>query len=262
MDTPVQPPVTIEGWYALHQVLVVERRLLRTTPPEARRAAACVAADVLERLATPESGGWSAVARLVGSVGDVLVMHFRPTLEEVGEAREELSRLALFDCLRTVFALASVTELGLYHATAHGTEDADALAARVKAERESPHALRRLYPPAPAGAPWVSFYPTSKRREAGQNWYALPLDERSALMQRHGAVGRRHASSIRQVVTGALGFDTWEWGVTLFADDPLALKRVVTDMRYDETSARYATFGDFYLGKVVDPRAWAMSLAE
>ena len=136
MDTPVQPPVTIEGWYALHQVLVVERRLLRTTPPEARRAAACVAADVLERLATPESGGWSAVARLVGSVGDVLVMHFRPTLEEVGEAREELSRLALFDCLRPVFALASVTELGLYHATAHGTEDADALAARVHGEVE------------------------------------------------------------------------------------------------------------------------------
>jgi peroxiredoxin len=262
MATPVQPPVTLEGWYALHQVFAIDRRALRLVPPEARRDAALAAADVLERLAAPADGGWSAVARLVGSLGDALVMHFRPTLDAVSDAREAVARLALFECLQPIVAHASVTELGLYHATAHGTEDADALAERVRAERESPHAMRRLYPPAPSGEPWVSFYPTSKRRDAGQNWYVLPLDERSALMQRHGAVGRRHAGDIRQIVTGSMGFDAWEWGVTLFADDPLALKRVVTDMRYDETSARYATFGDFYLGRVVDPRGWALALAD
>jgi chlorite dismutase len=81
-------------------------------------------------------------------------------------------------------------------------------------------------------------------------------------MRHHGMVGRRHAGSVRQVITGAMGLDTWEWGVTLLADDPLAIKRVVTDMRYDEASARYADFGDFYFGRVVDPRAWALSLAD
>jgi chlorite dismutase len=67
---------------------------------------------------------------------------------------------------------------------------------------------------------------------------------------------------VRQIITGAMGFDSWEWGVTLLADDPLAIKRVVTDLRYDAASARYATFGDFYFGRVAEPRAWALALAD
>src|SRR5439155_15316908 len=51
------------------------------------------------------------------------------------------------------------------------------------AERESPHTLRRLYPARPVGMPYVSFYPMSKRRDQGQNWYTLPLQERSKLMR-------------------------------------------------------------------------------
>ena len=264
----VQPPVTLEGWYALHQVFAVDHHALRALPPDERRAAAAAAADALERAALPASAsasvnaGWSAVVRLVNSLGDVLFVHLRPTVDALGDVRDELARLALHDCLRPVLAFVSVTELGLYHLPA-GADPADpAIDARVRAERESPHARRRLYPEPPAGRPYVSFYPTSKRRDAGQNWYALPLEERAALMRHHGLVGRRHAGSVRQVITGAIGLDTWEWGVTLLADDPLAIKRVVTDMRYDEASARYADFGDFYFGRVVDPRAWALSLAE
>jgi chlorite dismutase len=110
--------------------------------------------------------------------------------------------------------------------------------------------------------PYVSFYPTSKRRGAGgaDNWYTLPLAERATLMHRHGLTGRRHAARVRQIITGAIGLDTWEWGVTLFAADPLEFKRVVTDMRFDEASARYAEFGDFYVGRVVDARDWALSV--
>jgi chlorite dismutase len=261
----VQPPVTLEGWYALHQVFAVDHHALRALPPDERRAAAAAAADALQRLATAAASadaGWSAVVRLVNSLGDVLFVHLRPTVDALGDVRDELARLALHDCLRPVLAFVSVTELGLYHLPA-GADPADpAIEARVRAERESPHARRRLYPEPPAGRPFVSFYPTSKRRDAGQNWYALSLEERAALMRHHGLVGRRHAGSVRQVITGAIGLDTWEWGVTLLADDPLAIKRVVTDMRYDEASARYADFGDFYFGRVVDPRAWALSLAE
>jgi chlorite dismutase len=91
----------------------------------------------------------------------------------------------------------------------------------------------------------------SKRRDAGQNWYELSLGERSRLMHSHGLTGRRYAGRVQQVISGAIGLDAWEWGVTLFAHDPLDFKKLVTDMRFDEVSARYVLFGDFYLGRLI-----------
>jgi chlorite dismutase len=99
--------------------------------------------------------------------------------------------------------------------------------------------------------PYVCFYPMSKRRDDGQNWYALDLDERSRLMYGHGLTGRRYAGRVQQIITGAIGLDAWEWGVTLFARDPLDFKKLVTDMRFDEVSAKYAEFGEFYVGKII-----------
>ncbi|MDP9279896.1 MAG: chlorite dismutase family protein, partial [Gemmatimonadota bacterium] len=128
---------------------------------------------------------------------------------------------------------------------------------RSKAERESAHVRRRLYPELPADMPYVSFYPMSKRRDAGQNWYTLTLDDRSRLMQAHGITGRRYAGKVQQVITGAIGLDKWEWGVTLFARDALEFKKLVTDMRFDEVSAKYAEFGDFYVGRIISADATA-----
>jgi len=96
--------------------------------------------------------------------------------------------------------------------------------------------------------PYVCFYPMSKRRDPDQNWYALGLDERSRLMHGHGLTGRRYAAKVQQIITGAIGLDAWEWGVTLFADDPLQFKKLVYEMRFDEVSARYAQFGPFMIG--------------
>jgi chlorite dismutase len=101
----------------------------------------------------------------------------------------------------------------------------------------------------------------SKRRQPGQNWYALTLDERSRLMYSHGLVGRRYAGRVMQIITGAIGLDAWEWGVTLFARDPLDFKKLVTDMRFDEASAKYAEFGEFYVGRVVEPEVWMERVA-
>lgn len=219
----------------------------------------------------PASGrpGWSVLVELVGSVGDVMVVHFRPTLEGVGEAQRRLAREPLFDHLEPVTSFLSVTEAGLYHLSAAvgaarvasgGTVgDAEyqaAMAERSAAERSNPQVQRRLYPPLPADMPYVSFYPMSKRRAVGQNWYALTLAERSRLMQAHGTTGRRYAGKVQQVITGAIGLDAWEWGVTLFARDPLELKRLVTEMRFDEVSAEYAEFGAFYVGRVVGAADW------
>jgi chlorite dismutase len=122
---------------------------------------------------------------------------------------------------------------------------------RIDAELASDHVKRRLFPPLPADMPYVCFYPMSKRREAGQNWYILDLEERSRLMQAHGLTGRRYAGKVQQIITGAIGLDAWEWGVTLFSKDPLDFKKLVTDMRFDEVSAKYAEFGDFYVGRII-----------
>jgi chlorite dismutase len=50
------------------------------------------------------------------------------------------------------------------------------------------------------------------------------------------------------VISGSIGFDDWEWGVDLYADDPLVFKKLIYEMRFDEASAKYAAFGQFYTG--------------
>lgn len=261
MDSPAFPPVTLEGWYALHQVFALDRRALRSLSPKAMDDVRCTAAETLSALATPVGDGWSAVAPLIGSTADVLFIHFRPTLDALGESQEQISRLSLQDFLLPVTSFLSVTEVGLYQLAAHGEGAADPKRdERIQAERESPHTVRRLFPGIPPDMPYVSFYPMSKRRDAGQNWYTLPLQERSKLMHSHGLTGRRYGGRVLQIITGAIGLDRWEWGVTLFAKDPVDFKKLVTEMRFDEASARYAEFGDFYVGRLADPRAWAQAV--
>jgi chlorite dismutase len=245
------PPETLEGWYVLHQIFSVDRNV--STPRHV---------DSVQLPAT--TNGWSAATRLIGSRADIMVVHFRSTLDELGEAEREWAQSPIARALRLEYSFLSVTEAGLYHLTAKLAREAlerggqvgdeayvAELARRSATERDSAHVQRRLYPPLPDGMPYVCFYPMNKRRDAGQNWYTLSLDERSRLMQTHGLTGRRYAGRVVQVISGAIGFDAWEWGVTLFAKDPLDFKKLVTDMRFDEVSAKYAEFGDFYVGKLI-----------
>lgn len=233
------------------------------------------AAEALEApsIASNASDGWTAVVELSGSMADVLFVHFRPTLEAAGEVQRRLARESLFDHLDPVMSFLSVTEAGLYHVSAEiaaarleeGGAVGDAeyraeVTERAALERTSPHVQRRLYPSRPVDMPYACFYPMSKRRLAGQNWYALSLAERSRLMHAHGQTGRRYAGRVQQVITGAIGLDAWEWGVTLFARDPLDIKRLVTDMRFDEVSAQYADFGPFFVGRLTDPAQWVTSV--
>lgn len=263
------PPETTEGWYAFHQVLAWNRPARRAIPPGEQPSVLHRAVEKLEAMAAPASGGWTAVVPLVGSRADVMLMHFRPTLEEIGAAQRALASEALFDVLDPVYTFLSITEAGLYYATsqevektiARGGKVGDeeyqaAMARRVEAERATAHVQRRLFPVQPDDMPYVCFYPMSKRRDVGANWYALPVEERSRLMWSHGLTGRRYAGQIVQVITGAIGFDSWEWGVTLFAKDPLQFKKIVSDMRFDEVSAQYAAFGEFFVGKRCSPKEW------
>src|SRR4029077_16600541 len=109
-----------------------------------------------------------------------------------------------------------------------------------------------IHPRLPAKAV-CCFYPMSKRREPDANWFELPFEGRKDVMSGHARVGRTYAGRVLQLITGSTGIDDWEWGVTLFADDPAALKEIVYEMRFDEVSARYAEFGPFVTGIVLDP---------
>lgn len=258
------PPETLEGWYALHQIYRVARE-----ESDAKDFSALIQhADHALRSQRLESegAGWSCFVRLIGSKADFMAIHFRDTLDAIGRAQDSLADSRLMACVEPVYSFLSVTEAGLYHLTAELTRAALArggkygdegfrkeLAERAEVERNSDHVRRRLYPELPPEMPYVCFYPMSKRRDTGQNWYSLSLDDRSRLMQSHGLTGRRYAGRVQQVITGAIGLDAWEWGVTLFATDPIEFKRLVTDMRFDEVSARYAEFGDFYVGKILRP---------
>ena len=265
------PPATLEGWYTLHQIFHFRDLTLDANRLARMIAGAATALEPEKEAATtakatkPESpAGWSCFVRLIGSTADLMVIHFRDSLDAIGAAQEKLERSELAGMLQPAYAFLSITEAGLYHISAELARAAaerggkvgdekytEALAERAAAEKESAHVRRRLYPELPSDMPYVSFYPMSKRRDAGQNWYTLTLDERSRLMHAHGLTGRQYAGKVQQVITGAIGFEKWEWGVTLFARDPLDLKKLVTDMRFDEVSAKYAEFGDFYVGRII-----------
>src|SRR5215210_642901 len=282
MTTPplANPPETIEGWFVLHQIFRLNKRgrdaarlarLVKSSLLDGRRGRKPAAKARVNK--SGQSEGWSCCVRIIGSTADLLVIHFRESLDAIGAAQSDLACSQLGGVVEPVYSFLSVTEAGLYHisaelaraATSRGGEVGDeeyrrALAERVITERNSAHIRRRLYPELPAEMPYVSFYPMSKRRDAGQNWYSLTLDERSRLMHSHGLTGRRYAGRVQQVISGAIGLDAWEGGVTLFARDPLEFKKLVTDMRFDEVSAKYAEFGDFYVGKVAAPGEWVASL--
>ena len=257
-------PATLEGWYALHQVFSADWAKLRALSAEDRAVIAGEAAALFAELAEGADGGWSATFRLVGGGGDWLFVHFRPTLDELAEVQRRVSDSELGVHLVLQYDYLSVTEAGLYHATAQAAQEAKPGSDEYKriiqeamdAEAASAHVKSRLYPQVPEGMRYLSFYPMSKRRGETLNWYALPVDERSRLMREHGMTGRTFAGRVFQVITGSIGLDDWEWGVTLFARDPVEFKRIVTEMRFDEASALYGEFGQFFTGIRFAPGEW------
>ncbi len=274
METNAYPAETVEGWYALHQMFRIDRNMLRSPGSERLSTTLRGAETTLDDLAAPADGGWSTVVPLIGSRADVMLVHLRPTFDALGAIQSRLRCLALFDALELVYSFLSVTEVGMYHVAARAARDArdrggaagddvfrEQIAARIEKERTAEHVQRRLFPSAPADMPYVSFYPMSKRRAVGQNWYTQPVEERSRMMVAHGMTGRRYAGRVMQIVSGAIGLDAWEWGVTLFARDPLDFKKIVTEMRFDEASANYAEFGEFYVGKRAAPGEWLSTLS-
>jgi hydrogen peroxide-dependent heme synthase len=258
------PPATLEGWFSLHQAFAIDFGRLGALGVADRDALAGDALRLLEEIADAGDDGWSAAFAVTGGGADVMFVHFRARFDALAEVELRLKRSRLGAFLELTYDYLAVTEAGLYHATAevarehepHSAAFERALQEQAEAEAASPHLRTRLYPRPPEEMRYLSFYPMSKRRTHADNWYALDLDERNRLMREHGLTGRRYAKRVFQVISGSIGLDDWEWGVSLFARDPLEFKRIVTEMRYDEASARYGEFGRFFTGVRLTPQKW------
>ena len=250
-------PLTIEGSSVLHQMLRIRWTAWKALMPAQRAEIAQEAALVLGEMER-NSSGQSAAFSLLGHKGDLILAHFRNSFDELAHTEKRLAQLRLWDYLEPATSYLSVVELGLYessqktyHALADRgiqpfSEEWNAEIEQVLARQRE--AMRpRLYPEMPPYK-YICFYPMDRKRGEDKNWYTLPMAERQRQMHEHGLIGRRYAGEVKQIISGSIGFDDWEWGVDLFADDPLVFKKLIYEMRFDEVSAVYALFGSFYVG--------------
>jgi chlorite dismutase len=250
-------PLTIEGYSVLHQMMRVRWAAWRQLAAPDKSAIVDEAVGVLAGM-EQDSGGPSALFSLLGHKADLMFVHFRRSFDELNSVELQLAQLRLADFLEPATSYLSVIELGLYESTIKAYQDLKERGIEAHSEpwkREIAEVLARqkeamhprLFPEMPPHR-YISFYPMDRRRGEARNWYSLPIEERARQMNEHGLIGRRYAGEVRQIITGSIGFDDWEWGVDLFANDPLVFKKLIYEMRFDEVSAVYALFGQFYLG--------------
>jgi chlorite dismutase len=218
----MEPLLPSEGWGVVHLFYKVDRARADVEPGGTKR--------VLDAIASLEADDHQVlVFTVLGHKAELGIMALGPDVARLQAFQHELAAAPL----SLEWSYVSLTERSEY------TDDEE-------------RARARLYPNLPRKRA-ICFYPMSKRRAPDANWYELPFDQRKQLMGGHARVGRAYAGRVLQLITGSTGLDDWEWGVTLLSDDPSALKEIVYDMRFDEVSARYAEFGPFVTGLLLDP---------
>ena len=251
-------PETLEGWSLLHLMYRVRWDRLRGLPPADLEALAAEATDVLRST----DGGPTAYVQMLGHKADLMIVLFRRGFEGLAAAQQAFSRTRLCDHLEPTTSYVSIVELGMYEMTAKIHEQlgkahkpgSDAFEQAFDAEMETQRGrvMGRLFLDLPSWR-YVCFYPMNKRRGETLNWYAEPFERRAAMMREHGMIGRHYAGQVTQIISGSIGYDDWEWGVDLFAADPLVFKKLIYEMRFDEASAKFAEFGPFYVGVQFSP---------
>lgn len=231
---------TLEGWYTWHDFRTVNWS-------EWKQQDAAVRTRALDELEELHRTYWDSNHSRTGSYGqysilghkaDLMFLHLRPTLKELNDLKNDFQKTRFADFTTSAYSYVSVVELSSYVVPPGADPNADE---RVQA---------RLKPSLPQ-TEHVCFYPMNKRRSGEDNWYMLSMEERRNMMRSHGMIGRTYAGKVTQMICGSVGLDDWEWGVTLFAEDPLQFKKLVYEMRFDEVSARFGDFGAFYVGNTL-----------
>ena len=261
-DSAAFPPVplTLEGSSTLHQFFRFDWKTWKALPAAERGRIAADAAAALKKMERTGADGpvQTAVFSQLGHKGDLILLHFRKSMEELNQVELELAQTALSDFMELKHSYVSVVELGLYESTRKTYEAAAAKGAAMHSaewnaeveasmKRGAEAMKSRLWPAVPE-AKYLCFYPMDRKRGEEKNWYSVPFAERQRMMHEHGLIGRRYGDVVKQIITGSIGMDDWEWGVDLFAEDPVVFKKLIYEMRFDEVSAVYALFGQFFLG--------------
>jgi peroxiredoxin len=262
-----QIPATLvpeKGWHFLHLFYRVDRgRLARLSPEDRQRGLE----DFRRALNAKPPGAPERIQcfAVPGHKADFGIIMAGPDLRAIHDVQMAVQASGLGPALELIYSFYSITEVSEYVPDAdeyarilrerEGLDpDSSMFQAKVGsyAERLGPMNRQRLFPEFPDW-PCLCFYPMSKMRTGDQNWYLLPFETRAELMSQHGRSGMKFAGRVSQVITASTGLDDWEWGVTLWSRNPSYLKDIVYAMRFDESSAKYALFGDFYFGYILPP---------
>ncbi len=253
-------PLTLEGSGVLHQFFKFDWKSWRKTPASEREQIAAQATQLLSGLerTTGDTHVRTALYSELGHKGDLILLHFRDNFGALNQIELDLAQSRIYDYLTQVHSYVSIVELGLYESSRKTYETAAALGHETFSPEwqsevqgtldRSAHAMApRLYPSVPE-TKYFCFYPMDRKRGEQTNWYKVPFEDRQQMMHLHGLIGRRYGYQVKQIISGSIGLDDWEWGVDLFSDDPVAFKKLIYEMRFDEVSAVYALFGQFYVG--------------
>jgi len=256
----VTPLVPREGWHVMHLFYHVDHAQWTLYSDDEKRQAKTRLTELVQEIrATPDTH--LLIFSVATPKADLGFMLLTPDLQVANTFEKQLSLSLGPEILSPTYSYLSQTESSEYTTTreqyAAETLIAEKGLAEGSAEFETAlkefddrmaHYLKhRLYPVLPDW-PVICFYPMSKRRNGGDNWYSLDFEARKKLMAGHARVGRKYSGRILQLITGSTGLDEFEWGVTLLAKDTIDVKSIVYEMRFDEVTARYGEFGDFYIG--------------
>jgi len=252
-------PESLDGWHILHRMFRFDRRAFDILSQSRRAELASEAVAFLEPLAAADDGD-AGLAQILGHKCDLMLTHYARSFDALGAAQIAFDKLGLAAYLEPVSSYVSILELGLYGDTArfhaelrdrglkpHSAEWNAAFDELLAKAAQEPRSAERLFAKIPKRR-YVCFYPMNKKRGESVNWYRLPYADRARLMLDHGKIGRTFHGLVTQVISGSIGFDDFEWGVDLYADDPHVFKSLIYEMRFDEASAAYAEFGPFVTG--------------
>ncbi|UCF38044.1 MAG: heme-dependent peroxidase [Acidobacteriota bacterium] len=254
-----------EGWFVSHLYFQIDRALWDVLDRDEQRRGL----DRFEKVLGDFKKGKNCQAycySIWGLKADIAVMLVCPELQHLNQIEVDLATSFGGGVLETVHSFISMSEISEYISQENDydrtlrekeglTPDSPVYQEKMGQFRERIQAYikDRLFPQLPEHRV-MCFYPMNKSRVRDANWYMLDFEERKTYMASHAITGRKFQATVKQLVTGSIGLDNWDWGVTLFADDPFYLKKILYDMRYDEASAKFGEFGDFYIGLQLEPR--------
>jgi chlorite dismutase len=238
----VEAVETMDGWYTLHDLRTINWDKWDMASEQEQQDAIAEFTNLITAWDSVEEqkNGSHGLFHIIGQKADLMLILLRPSMQELAKVELMLNKTKFAKYLIPAYSHLSVVELSRYRPEKDGVNP-----------ETLPETQERLKPILPK---WdhISFYPMNRKRDGDDNWYTLEKGDRGKLLYEHSLTGRKYSGKVKQIITGSIGLDKWEWGVTLFAHNALNLKKIVYEMRFDTATSRYGEFGDFFVGNRID----------